>query len=440
MIRRTVVALTVMAVVLLVGNQAARASGFLVYEQGVRATGMGGAVVASPFDPASAGFYNPAGLAFQRNNRYFGGPEDALGAHFAVGGQFILAQSEYDPDPPNEETFGERLEVIVPAMFSSIDLGSEFYLGISNTHQWGLEVRYPENWSGRHIITDGIISLDMWNVSVATRREVSPGIDLGLAFGLQVALDTEFSRVELQRKVDLSFFPGGNGDADSRFTGRLQRPNVGVVAGLLLNLREMGARVGLSWKSGVQDLIIEGRISVTGDPGILTDGADADTTADLPALLVLGVAKDVGDFTVEVNLQWTGWSSFGKLEITTDDATLGNIITEANWKDVWAGRIGVEYRGNADLTVRMGGVWDQDPVPGDTLSPQLPDEDRYVIAMGLSYDMGFAILDLSYQHVFFRLADKNNDVGDADSSLVNVADGDYRNDAHMFGLGVRADF
>jgi long-subunit fatty acid transport protein len=100
----------------------------------------------------------------------------------------------------------------------------------------------------------------------------------------------------------------------------------------------------------------------------------------------------------------------------------------------------VEYRVNSDLTVRMGGVWDQDPVPGDKLSPLLPDEDRYVISMGLSYDMGFAILDVSYQHIFFRSADKNNDVGDADSSLVNPADGDYKSDAHMFGLGIRADF
>ncbi|MGZ5476263.1 MAG: hypothetical protein ACXW29_08025, partial [Thermoanaerobaculia bacterium] len=69
------------------------ASGFGLYEQGAKATAMGGAFVATADDP-SAIFYNVAGLAQQRRFTVFG------------GGTTINFNNEFRGDPNDEFTSG----------------------------------------------------------------------------------------------------------------------------------------------------------------------------------------------------------------------------------------------------------------------------------------------------------------------------------------------
>src|SRR3954466_5250323 len=72
--------------VLLIVSGAAYGSGFSLFEQGAKATAMGGAFAATADDPTAI-FYNVAGIAQQRK------------AAFMVGGTTINFSNEFTGDP-----------------------------------------------------------------------------------------------------------------------------------------------------------------------------------------------------------------------------------------------------------------------------------------------------------------------------------------------------
>ena len=74
---------------------------------------------------------------------------------------------------------------------------------------------------------------------------------------------------------------------------------------------------------------------------------------------------------------------------------------------------GLEYKPIKDLTLRLGGGWDQSPVPDQfTRSSRVPDGDRWLVSTGLKYHVfGFrnpifkslyvdTDVELSYLHLF----------------------------------------
>src|SRR5438128_4763185 len=79
----------------LLTSGAAFGSGSSIFEQGAKATGMGGAFAATADDP-SAIFYNVAGLAQQRHTA------------FSIGGTFINFSNEFVGDPNDAFSSGAR--------------------------------------------------------------------------------------------------------------------------------------------------------------------------------------------------------------------------------------------------------------------------------------------------------------------------------------------
>ncbi len=434
MLKKSLVVTIGALLLLLTTARPAHAAGFLIYEQGVRATGMGGAVVASPFDPA-AGFYNIAGIAFQRHNKFFGEKEGALGMHGSIQAQLIVPTTAYDPDPGFQPAEAEYAAILVPQTYGSLDLHENFYVGLSNTHQWGLALRWPDLWSGRYQNTNAELAVDMWNVHAATRIPLGgEAVDIGLAAGVQIAVPTQFSYIKLQRNFNQDFL--GLEDATVRIKGHLEKPQFGYVLGGLVSINKTGTRFGISYKSVIDDLAIEGRFQVLGDGIGLTDGADADLDAELPPVLQVGIAQDIGPVTVEVDVQWTGWSVFDKVVINVDDATVGDIVLEENWKDSLALRTGIEWKVFDWLYVRGGYVYDQSPIPSETVTALLPGNDRHVASVGFDLRFGPSTIEFSYMHVWIHNRRKRNVEGLEDGGTAN---GNYRSGADLFGVGLRLD-
>src|SRR2546430_11980932 len=84
-------------VVALLTSGAAFGSGFAIFEQGAKATAMGGAFAATADDP-SAIFYNVAGIAQQRK------------VTFLAGGTAINFSNEFKGDPTDPITVGAKGE------------------------------------------------------------------------------------------------------------------------------------------------------------------------------------------------------------------------------------------------------------------------------------------------------------------------------------------
>jgi long-chain fatty acid transport protein len=120
---------------LLVIATGAFASGTLVYEQGSKASALAGAFVAQA-DDASAAFYNPAGLAFQK------------GMQLSFNTTYIFARVRHLS--PTYGTFENHAKnFFLPGVFFSMPLNDRWTFGVSSTAPFNLATDWSDRFNGR---------------------------------------------------------------------------------------------------------------------------------------------------------------------------------------------------------------------------------------------------------------------------------------------------
>lgn len=134
------------------------------------------------------------------------------------------------------------------------------------------------------------------------------------------------------------------------------------------------------------------------------------THFDLPGVLYLGAAWTQEAWTVEFDAHMTGWSAYDQLAL--DFEMLPDRTIAKDWKDSWAYRLGLQYRLNDDFDLRAGIVFDDGPIPGDTLDPIVPSGDRWIYTLGGGYHHGGWTVDFSYAYVDDDGGEFDNDAGD----------------------------
>src|SRR5437870_8997023 len=127
----------------LLTSGAAFGSGFSIFEQGAKATAMGGAFAATADDPTAI-FYNVAGIAQQRKTA------------FMVGGTAINFSNEFRGDPNDALTSGTsgkyRAHTFVPPnAYFILPVGSNLTFGVGVMTPYGLRTNWQEPWVGRFI-------------------------------------------------------------------------------------------------------------------------------------------------------------------------------------------------------------------------------------------------------------------------------------------------
>jgi long-chain fatty acid transport protein len=129
-------------------------------------------------------------------------------------------------------------------------------------------------------------------------------------------------------------------------------------------------------------------------PSLPPDG-DVDTSITLPQVINAGfLLTPVPELELEVDVNWSGWSSYDKLEAELPDGSVD--LQPKDWKNSFTLRIGGEYTFAERWALRAGAVWDQTPVPSNRLDFQVPDVDRVDLSLGfgarvtdlLSIDIG----------------------------------------------------
>ena len=111
--------------------------------------------------------------------------------------------------------------------------------------------------------------------------------------------------------------------------------------------------------------------------------------------------------------------------IEFENPALNNPLAK-NWNNTWNFRMGAEYELTDALTLRAGLAYDPSPEPEETLTPDLPDSNRYKASVGLGYDFGSVFVDGGYQYIY---------LGDKKSSAVGYP-GIYNGLGHVFGISV----
>lgn len=129
-------------------------------------------------------------------------------------------------------------------------------------------------------------------------------------------------------------------------------------------------------------------------------GGRASTTIPAPAILALSVAfEPVDKLTVELTWDRTFWSKYESLDISSNALypAAGKSFPK-NWDDSDAFRIGLSYQYSDALELMAGVAYDQNPIPDETVSFELPDSDAWLYSLGFQYkytenlEIGMAVL------------------------------------------------
>jgi long-chain fatty acid transport protein len=403
------------------------AAGFSIFEQGAKASGMAGAFVATADDP-SAIFYNPAGIAQQRE------------LSVLAGATFINFSNEFTGDPNSVYTAGtegkyDRHTFVPPNIYGIMPIGSNLTFGIGTFSAWGLRTDWHDPWVGRFISRDA--DLKTMSVQPTIAWQTSSG-NLAIGGGVEYRR----ARVILNQNIPLPF--------PNPFTGRITDignarlvsdygDDIGWNIGVLFKPSDR-LRFGASYRSEM-DIDLEGDADFTQIPtgnqqldtvvGATFPKDDTiSTTFPFPAVAAVGVAFSPSDrVDLEFDITHMTWSRFEALAVDFDDQPARSFVREQNWDDSSAYRLGANIEATPSWDVRLGAVYDENPQPVESVSPLLPDSDRLGFTFGAGWHHGPFIVDGAAFILHFK--DRSTQGQNPDGF-----DGTYETDAVLWSINL----
>lgn len=391
------------------------AAGFAIYEWGARDMALGGATVGRADDPGALAS-NPAGITQLDGIQVMAG---IMGIHPVLD---VEANGK-------TETSDEDALYLPPHFYATWKVNDRYSLGLATFSRFGLGTVFDDDWEGRY----NSYEATMQSVSVNPNVAVAVTDKLSAAFGVE-AMYLNFNQ---KKKLDLSRaqIQAYDGDAD------LEADGMGYGFNMALHYKPCQyAKVGLAYRSPIT-------MKVTGDadfsipsivgpmPGTLFNDTSASGVVTLPDSFSFGVAVyPLEKLSVEFGAVYTLWSKYDELKINFGDpvlpsATPDESTSPKNWNDVWRFNVGVEYAALDWLDLRLGYVYDNTPVPDETIDYLLPDSDRQIFSTGLGFHKDNWAVDVNYSYLLF--ADRDIDGRAADS----VYDGEVNDaDCHIAGV------
>ncbi|MGH7751945.1 MAG: OmpP1/FadL family transporter [Gemmatimonadales bacterium] len=153
----------------------------------------------------------------------------------------------------------------------------------------------------------------------------------------------------------------------------------------------------------------------------------AGTSITFPGILAGGIAYDWERWTVTGDVVWFNWSTFDRLALTFPDRPPLDQTVIEDYRNIWQFGAGVERRLGEHWAVRGGYHFDQTPVPAESVSPLLPDQDRHGLALGGSCLRERGRVDAGLWHLF--LSPRSTEGRSRDHY-----NGSYDNSALTFGI------
>lgn len=370
---------------------------------------MGNAFVATADDP-SAVYFNAAGLAGQTEASLY------LGVS-ALAPSTMFKNTSGEEEETNGEVF------LPPHLYLAYPSGNITF-GFGIYAPFGLGTKWTDTGLTRYQATESDIDTLNFNPSIAMR--VRPWLLLG------AGVDYMRSSASLKKMVDQSL--SGGSDAETTLEG--DGHGWGYNAGMII-IPDERLRFGISYRSTIT---VDYSGSATLDniaPALqpLFGGAsfrtDAKTSIKFPDTLTIGAAyKPTEKVTLGLDFERTGWSSNDSLDIDLENEVAPAGFTDTSeprdWNDIWAVRVGIEYRATESMSVRGGYVYQNNPVPGHTVEPRLPDSDQHDWSLGVGYNAGSLVIDAAYMFAYFEDRDVEN----------NILSGEYKTFGHSAGFSI----
>ena len=414
------------AAAILLGSTSVFGSGFALYEQGAKATAMGGAFAATADDP-SAIFFNVAGIAQQRRTEVL------------VGGTLINFQNEFTGDPNDIYSSGTtgkyRAHTFIPPnAYLIVPIGKQMTFGVGVMTPFGLRTNWENPWVGRFVSKDANIKVVSLQPSLAWQTADGK-------FALGGGIEYRRSRVILARNAVASTvnpFTGRFPDVASTYLSSDWKSKTGWNVGLLY--RPGTWRVGVSYRAKMA-VNFSGNVTITqiltGVPAVdqtvasqLPPSQPVRTTINMPAFTHVAIGTSAFEnWDVEFDIIHTTWGDFKDLTVNFVTTPAAGFTRPQNWKNANSYRIGGNRKVTDDWDIRLGALYDKNPQPVEAVSPLLPDSDRIGASFGVGWHRGPWVLDLTEFALHFKKRSTN---GQADP-LTNI-NGTYKTDANLVSV------
>lgn len=436
--KKNVLALLVASALPFVCSKQAQAAAFALAEQGVSGLGNAYAGAAASAEDASTVWWNPAGMSRLPS-----------GKHLLFGGHAIVPSTKFNNgasvpaalQTTNNGNGGDAGDpIFLPNVFYVMDFGPQWNFGVGVNVPFGLATKYGSDWVGRF---QGINSeVQTVNINPSVSYKFSPGASIGGGINYQVG------KIDLETAVNISAAAGGalGPNVEGRNKTSVDGDAWGFNVGALFDLGP-ATRLGVHYRSSLS-YKFDGDTSFSGVPAPLAanpalQGSNVKLDLKTPATLSFSaVHKLNAQWDLLADATWTEWSKISQLPLVRTSGALSgqNLDTLTfNFDDVWRISLGANYRMSGQWTLRAGVAYDQSPVPNaETRSVRLPDNDRYWLALGGTYQMSKAgRLDLGYAFVNFKDADINNDQRAVGRGLVN---GTYKANVNVLSVSYQHTF
>lgn len=408
--------LTSLAVFAVLCSQGTFAGGFSLYTEGNGySVGNFAAGVAAEAIDASIGWYNPAGLSrIHEQQAVFGGIGVFPTSKITGTSTYRTVAAPFGALPPYNQSFsgldGAR-DAFVPSFHYALPLGPKATFGLSVVAPFGLSTEWFQTSPVRYAAT--FTELLTTDVSPEIGGQITENLSLGLG------LDLEYAKVKYNSMVGspalqqvLGLNPMG---FDSQSYNKGDSFGIGFHAGALLQFNEEHTRIGFNYQSQVRQQFsgysrLNGRLANTPN-GYFWSTNLTSNDIDLPEIATLSAYQDVNDsWAVLGSVVYTGWSSIETIQLNNVAAAAlvgGNIVNlpanvsaAQNYRDTWRFALGLNYKVNDALLLRIGGGYDQTPTVDADRDIRLPDADRWALAVGGHYQLKPNIgVDVGYTYL-----------------------------------------
>lgn len=421
------VALTAIAVAAAFASTA-HAAGFMLTEQSAGSLGRAYAGAGVDGTDLSGVYYNPATMVLHK------------GTAVQLGLVGVGLNLDYVDDETGATANGRNKAEVIPHGYFTHQINDTVWFGLGVTVPFGMGTEYDEQWiRNQRGISANIMTVDINpNFAFKLSEKFSFGFGVSLQYAqadltMRLKQETENGLAEATSEID----------ADSIAWGW----NVGFMWRPVENFR-----VGVSYRSQIRH-DAEGDLTID-NPNALGNAAfsamgmlgefDGFATVTAPAWAMASVAWDVNDLvSLYGTFRWTDWSSFDKLEITSNgvahipvdgvgivDQPIGSVVHN-NWRDTYLGSLGMDLRLTDWWTLRGGIAYESSPISKpEYRTAIIPDADRWWFAIGSSFKWNDNFqTDVSFAHLH----------GVHERSLYNSEDGGkvgkFRKlDAYLLGV------
>jgi long-chain fatty acid transport protein len=149
-------------------------------------------------------------------------------------------------------------------------------------------------------------------------------------------------------------------------------------------------------------------------------------------------------FGLELDVEYTTWSSFDELKITDASGNLISLGTN-NWEDTFAIRLGAIVALTPTTKLLLGYSYDETAQPDEHFSARVPDSERQLFSVGITHDFASWTLEASYMYVPFDDRTINQPAGSyavagQDPNGTDAFNGTYEASVNLLSVGLSTKF